>query len=95
MADADGMQLALMKLLAMKHFPLRGPRPSVDLPKLITALKRLGTDTDLEEIFAVLNNLKGRGIANTDPKIIDRDEMTTAKFEIWLTPLGRSMRSIR
>jgi hypothetical protein len=87
---ADDLKIALMKLLAMKHFPLRRPRPSVDMAKLVTALGRLGTETDAESAFEVLITLKGRGIANTEPKIIMKDEMDTAKFEVWLTPLGRN-----
>lgn len=87
MAD---VRLELMKLLAMKHFPLRKPRPQVDMAKLVTALGRLGCETTAEAAFDELITLKGRGIANTEPKIIMKDEMATAKFEVWLTPLGRT-----
>lgn len=90
MADYDANQLALMRLLAMKHFPLKTPRPKVGIPKLTEALKRLGTDLPVDLVFEILCNLKGRGIANTEPKIIMKEEMHTAQFEVWLTPLGRT-----
>lgn len=87
MAD---LRLELMKLLAMKHFPLQRPRPQVDIAKLVTALGRLGCETTVEAAFEELITLKGRGIANTEPKIILREELESAKFEVWLTPLGRT-----
>lgn len=90
MADFDPVQMAFMRLLAMKHFPLKTPRPKVTVPKLTEALKRLGTEVPLPQAFETLCNLKGRGIANTEPKIILKEEMSSAQFEVWLTPLGRS-----
>ncbi|MCA8925675.1 MAG: hypothetical protein KDD82_27955 [Planctomycetes bacterium] len=79
-----------MKLLSMKHFPLRSPRPKLGIPKLLEALKRLGTETTVDDLFGDLNTLKGQGKVNTEPKIIMRDEVETVQFEIWLTPLGRT-----
>jgi hypothetical protein len=90
MAEFDAVQQALMRLLAMKHFPLKTPRPKVSVPKLTEALKRLGTDVPVAQAFEGLCNLKGRGIANTEPKIIMKEEMSSAQFEVWLTPLGRT-----
>ncbi|MCO5171395.1 MAG: hypothetical protein M9894_34260 [Planctomycetes bacterium] len=82
------LELALMKLLSMKHFPLKPPRPKLNVGKLAEALKRLGTETEVPPLFEALCTLKGRGLANTEPKIILKEEMTTALFEAWLTPLG-------
>lgn len=84
------LELALMKLLSMKHFPLKPPRPKLTIGKVVEALKRLGTDTPVQPLFEVLCTLKGRGLANTEPKIILKEEMTTAQFEAWLTPLGHT-----
>ena len=84
------LELALMKLLAMKHFPLKPPRPKLTMGKLVEAIKRLGTTTTVPPLFDTLNTLKGRGLANTEPKIIMKEEMTTATFEAWLTPLGNT-----
>jgi hypothetical protein len=84
------LELALMKLLSMKHFPLKPPRPKLTIGKVAEALKRLGTDTPVPPLFEALCTLKGRGLANTEPKIIMKEEMTTAQFEAWLTPLGHT-----
>jgi hypothetical protein len=82
------LELALMKLLSMKHFPLKPPRPKLTLGKLLEALKRLGTETTIPPLFEALCTIKGKGLANTEPKIILKEEMETAQFEAWLTPLG-------
>ncbi len=87
---ADELDLALMKLLSSKHFPLRQPRAKIKLEKLVMALGRMGTETSVDSLFELMNTLKGRGICNTEPKIILKDEVDTATFEIWLTPLGRT-----
>lgn len=89
MAD-ENVQLALMKILASKHFPLQKPRPKLKMGKLVAALKRLDTDVGAEPTFVELCELKGKGWVNTEPKIILKDEMDTAEFEVWLTPLGRT-----
>lgn len=82
------LELALMKLLSLKHFPLKPPRPKLTMAKLGEALKRLGTSAEIPPLFEALCTLKGRGLANTEPKIIMKEEMNTASFEAWLTPLG-------
>ncbi|MEZ6189130.1 MAG: hypothetical protein R3F62_29540 [Planctomycetota bacterium] len=87
---SDDRHLAIMKLLSMKHFPLRQPRPKLGIAKLLTALQRLGTEMSEQELFEDLNTLKGQGKVNTEPKIIMRDELDHVQFEIWLTPLGRT-----
>ena len=87
---SEDRHLAIMKLLAMKHFPLRSPRPKVGMAKLLEALKRLGTETTLDHLFYDMNTLKGQGKVNTEPKIIMRDEVDSVEFEVWLTPLGRT-----
>lgn len=84
------LELALMKLLALKHFPLKPPRPKLGMAKLQEALKRLGTTAEVQPLFEALCTLKGKGYANTEPKIIMKEEMTTAQFEAWLTPLGHT-----
>jgi hypothetical protein len=84
------LELALMKLLSMKHFPLKPPRPKLTMGKVVEALKRLNTETPVQPLFEALCTLKGRGLANTEPKIILKEEMTTASFEAWLTPLGHT-----
>lgn len=89
MSNKD-LQLALMKLLSTKHFPLQAPRPKLKLEKVCKALERLGSTTDVGTAFENLNELKGRGFVNTEPKIILKDEIDTAEFEVWLTPLGRT-----
>jgi hypothetical protein len=84
------LDLALMKMLSLKHFPLKRPRPKLTMGKIVEALKRLGTQTTVPPAFESLCTLKGQGLANTEPKIIMKDEMETAEFEAWLTPLGRT-----
>ena len=53
-------------------------------------MQRLGTETTQEALFDNLCTLKGQGLANTEPKIILKEEAGSASFEIWLTPLGRT-----
>jgi len=84
------VQLALMKLLATKHFPLTAPRKKVKMDRLVEAIKRIGTETEITVAFENMCELKGRGLVNTTPKIIMKDEIDTAEFEVWLTPLGRT-----
>ena len=84
------VQLGLMKLLSTKHFPLRAPRRMVKVGTLEKAMIKIGAATTSEELFNNLVELKGRGLVNTIPKIILREEALTAEFEVWLTPLGRS-----
>lgn len=89
MADSE-IQLALMKLLASKHFPLLPPRRKVKVEVLEKAVAKIGTPTAGSQLFDELVELKGRGYVNTIPKIILKEEVQTAEFEVWLTPLGRS-----
>ena len=84
------LQLGLMKLLSTKHFPLRSPRPTIKLEKLIAVLERIELTATKTELFDNMNELKGRGHVNTQPKIILKDEIEDAEFEVWLTPLGRT-----
>ena len=58
--------------------------------KLVQAMIKIGSEGSQEDIFGSLNMLKGRGLVNTNPKIMLREEVDTAEFEIWLTPLGRT-----
>ncbi len=90
MPKPAGLELEMMKLLSMKHFPLKPPRPKLTVQKMVDALKRLGTEAAVQAAFESLCTLKGQGLANTEPKIILKEEMTTATFEAWLTPLGRT-----
>ncbi len=79
----------LLKLLGTKHFTKPPPRPKVGLAKLAEALRRLGTPGIAPEaIVEPLLGLKGRGWAQTAPKIIMKEEFAEAQFEVWPTPLG-------
>ncbi len=91
MSDPD-LQLNMMKLLSTKHFPLRAPRRKVKLDLLAKAVGKVagGDVTEITPLFDNLCELKGRGLVNTIPKIILREEADEAEFEIWLTPLGRT-----
>jgi len=84
------LQIGLMKLLAMRHFPAKPPRPKLGMAKITEALKRLGTETTPEAAFDALCVLKGQGMAQTDPRIIEKAEIDSATFEVWLTPMGRT-----
>ena len=85
MASNPELQLALMKLLATKHFPLQQPRNSVKLAKLCMALgKILKEQVEAGVAFENLIELKGKGLVNTQPKIILKEEIETCEFEIWL-----------
>lgn len=86
MAD---LGISLLKLLTAKPFQ-RSPRPQVNVQKLTTGIQRMGEpDVTVEQVISALQTLKGRGYANTTPKILMPDELQTASFEIWITPLGR------
>jgi hypothetical protein len=89
MSDPE-VQIGLMKLLASKHFPLRAPRRKVNMVQLTKAMAKIGNPVDVTALFDNMVELKGRGYVNTIPKIIMRDEIETAEFEVWLTPLGRT-----
>jgi hypothetical protein len=80
-----------MKLLATKHFPLHPPRKKLKLTKLCMAISKvMGSEASVDAAFENLTELKGRGYVNTEPKIIMKDEIESAEFEVWLTPLGRT-----
>lgn len=85
MADS---QTSLLKLLCAKPFQ-RDPRPKVTLAKLGKALERMEMSMSEQDLITTLQNAKGRGLANTLPKILMADEMATAEFQVWITPLGR------
>ena len=89
MAGAE-LQGALVNLLAMRHFPPKPPRPKLGMKKITEALRRLGTETNPEDAFDALCILKGRGLAQTEPRIIEKGEIGSAEFEVWLTPMGRT-----
>lgn len=89
MSDPE-LQIGLMRLLGSKHFPLQRPRTKVKIDFLLKLLAKIGCETTVELAYMNLNELKGQGFANTEPKILMRDEIDTAEFEIWLTPLGRT-----
>src|SRR5262245_6391104 len=72
----------------MKHFT-KTPRPKVGLTKLAEALGKLGVPgITPDQIIEPLLALKGRGYAQTHPKIILKEEFPTAEFEVWPPPLG-------
>lgn len=83
------IETELLKLLSMKHFT-KTPRPKVGLKKLAEALSRLGVTSSADALIEPLLALKGRGYAQTDPKIILKEEFPSAEFEVWPTPLGLS-----
>jgi hypothetical protein len=84
------IETELLKLLSTKHFT-KTPRPKVGLNKLAEALTRLGvTGVSPGALVEPLLALKGRGYAQTDPKIILKEEFPTAEFQVWPTPLGLS-----
>ena len=89
MSDPE-LQIGLMKLLSTKHFPLQRPRTKVKMDFLLKLLAKIGCETTVEPAYMNLNELKGKGYANTEPKILMKDEIATAEFELWLTPLGRT-----
>lgn len=90
MASNSELQLSLMKLLSTKHFPLQAPRRKVKLDMLVKAMAKIGNACEGEALFENMIELKGRGYVNTVPKIILLEEASTAEFEVWLTPLGRT-----
>ena len=84
------IETELLKLLSTKHFT-KTPRPKVGLNKLAEALTRLGvTGVSPAALVEPLLALKGRGYAQTEPKIILKEEFPNAEFEVWPTPLGLS-----
>jgi hypothetical protein len=85
MAD---LKIPFLKLLTAKPFQKR-PRPNVTVGKLHTAMGRMGNEVELEDLLATLQRMKGQGFANTIPKILLPDELASAQFQIWITPLGR------
>ena len=86
MAD---LAIPLLKLLTASPFQRR-PRPKVTVPKLVKALGRMNVEAvDVPSLVKTLQTVKARGFANTTPKILLPEEIDSAEFEIWLTPLGR------
>lgn len=86
MAD---LSTPLLKLLTAGPFQ-RSPRPKVSVGKLVTALQRMGNaEANQADLVVSLQQVKGKGYANTQPKILLPSELETATFEIWITPLGR------
>ncbi len=87
MAD---LELALMKMLMAGPWQRAPKGPKLGLDKLSEALGKLGTPCGPAEIVEPLQNAKGRGYMNTEPKIILKEEWPTAEFQLWLTPLGKN-----
>ena len=83
------LTIPFLKMLTAGPFQ-RKPRPKVNVLKLHKAIQRMGApDAQLDDLLRTLQQLKGRGLANTTPKILLPDEIKVALFEIWITPLGR------
>jgi hypothetical protein len=87
MADVE---IALMKMLMAGPWQKNPKGPKLGLNKLSEALGKLGTPIQPNDIVEPLQNCKGRGYMNTDPKIILKEEWPTAEFQLWLTPLGKN-----
>jgi hypothetical protein len=90
MADVE---LAIMKMLTAG--PWRRPDtprgPKLGIAKVVEALGKLGTPgLKPDAIVAALQNVKGPGWVQTDPKIILKEEWPTVEFQLWLTPLGKT-----
>lgn len=87
------LELAIMKMLTAGPWRrAETPRgPQLGLTKMAEALGKLGTPGVAPDmIIEPLQNVKGRGWVQTDPKIILKEEWPTAGFQLWLTPLGRT-----
>jgi hypothetical protein len=84
------IETALMKLLMAGPWQKAPKGPKLGLAKLAEALNKLGTPVKPDEVIEPLNNAKGRGFMNTEPKIILKEEWPTVEFNLWLTPLGKN-----
>lgn len=85
------LEKTFLKLLTAAPFQ-KTPRRKVTVPKLVRALsKMLKTEIDQAEFVAIFLQSKAKGNANTTPKILLPDEIETAEFQIWITPLGRQL----
>jgi len=87
MAD---LETSLMKLCMAGPWAKNPKGPKLKLDKLAEALTKLGTACKASEVIEPLNNAKGRGFMNTEPKIILKEEWPTVEFNIWLTPIGKT-----
>ena len=88
MAD---IELALMKMLTAGPWQKAPKGPKLGLPKIVEALGKLGTPgVKPDGMIEPLQNVKGRGWVQTDPKIILKEEWPTVEFNLWLTPLGKT-----
>jgi hypothetical protein len=87
MAD---LELALMKMLTAGPWQKAAKGPKLGLAKLAEALGKLGTPAKPDAIVPALQNVKGPGWVQTDPKIILKEEWPTVEFNLWLTPLGKT-----
>lgn len=90
MADNVAVELALMKMLTAGPWRKEPKGPKLGLNKLSEVLGKLGTPCEPLMIIEPLQNAKGRGYMNTEPKIILKEEWPKAEFQLWLTPLGRN-----
>lgn len=89
MSNLNDLEIHFLKLMLAKPFQ-RSPRPKVTTEKLITALGRMKVEVEEAAFLKTMQTLKGRGFVNTQPKILLPDELKTALFEIWITPLGKT-----
>jgi len=87
MAD---LETALMKMLMAGPWQKNPKGPKLTLARLSEAMGKLGTPVEATAVVEPLQNAKGRGYMNTDPKIILKEEWPTAEFQLWLTPLGKN-----
>ena len=85
------LETALMKLLMAGPWQRSPKGPKLGLNKLAEAMGKLGTPVDKPgDVIEPLQNAKGRGFMNTEPKIILKEEWPTVEFQLWLTPLGKN-----
>lgn len=84
------LETALMKMLMAGPWQKNPKGPKLTLARLSEAMGKLGTPVKPADVVEPLNNAKGRGYMNTEPKIILKEEWPTVEFQLWLTPLGKN-----
>lgn len=85
------LETALMKLLMAGPWQKAPKGPKLSLNRLAEAMGKLGTPVNKPgDVIEPLQNAKGRGYMNTEPKIILKEEWPTVEFQLWLTPLGKN-----
>ena len=84
-------ELAIMKMLQAGPWKKEPRGPKLGMAKVIEALGKLGTPgLKQDTVVTALQNVKGPGWVQTDPKIILKEEWPTVEFQLWLTPLGKT-----